>query len=216
MVTGTHAVDIVPNGVDGDWFQPGTESTIPNSCNFWGRLDAGPNIEAILWFSRSVWPAVRRVAPEARFSIFGFNPVSAVQELNRKDGIAVVADVADLRPLLRQHEVAVMPFVSGGGIKNKLLEAAALGLPVICTPRACGGLRFNETRPLTIAKSPSEWLSALTGLWSDQALRRRTGTGARRWVLEYHSWEAAARAALCGLAARTNPPVRTTPCSARQ
>ena len=206
-VSGVQAVDIAPNGVDGDHFQPGDEPQIPRSCAFWGRLDAGPNIQAVEWFCRHVWPTVRQSHPDAQFTAFGFNPVAAVRAWAGRDGISVVADAPDLRPELRRRELAVMPFVSGGGIKNKVLEAAALGLPVVGSPLAFAGL--HEDRPLMVARTPGEWGAALQNLWSDADARLRLGAEARRWVLEYHSWDAAAEAVLdaaCGFAVRAGTP----------
>jgi glycosyltransferase involved in cell wall biosynthesis len=78
--------------------------------------------------------------------------------------------------------VVVLPFVSGGGIKNKLLEAAA-----------------TQTAQMALAKSPAEWARGLSELWADAERRKRCGAAAREWVVEHHSWETAARTAAAGL-----------------
>ncbi|MFL5339833.1 MAG: glycosyltransferase family 4 protein [Gemmataceae bacterium] len=203
FVTGIRAVDVVPNGVDAEYFQPGRERQTPRSCTFWGRLDAGPNIQAVTWFCRRVWPAVRREFPDARFAIYGFQPVPEVRSL-ASDSVSIIADIPDIRPVMRTHEIVVLPFVSGGGIKNKLLEAAALGLPIIASPLACGGL--DGSAPIKLARSPAEWVQALRELWTDGERRRRLGADARNWVTATHTWEAAARAALAGLPALAPSP----------
>src|SRR5207249_4653287 len=118
-VSGVRSVDVLANGVDADFFHSGDHAPQPCSCTFWGRLDAGPNIQAVTWFCRRVWPLVRREVPEARITLYGFNPTDEVLRL-AGGGVSVVADVPDIRPEARRHAVAVMPFVSGGGIKNKL------------------------------------------------------------------------------------------------
>lgn len=192
------AADVVTNGVDSDWFAPGDEQRMPRSCVFWGRLDARPNIQAVEWFCREIWPALRRLAPDARFSIFGFAPGDAMLALAR-DGVTVAGDLPDLRSEIRKHEVAVMPFVSGGGIKNKLLEAAALGMPIVASPRACAGLDSSGGLPLAIARSRDQWIDAVNNLWSDREKREKLGGDARAWVLSRHTWKAAATAALAGL-----------------
>lgn len=191
-IGGARHVDIVPNGVDAEHFHPGDEPTIPHSCAFWGRLDAGPNIAAASWFVRHVWPALRREFPDARFGLFGFAPVPAVLRL-QGDGIAVTADAPDLRPLVRRHEVAVMPFVSGGGIKNKLLEAAAMAMPIVATPQGCVGLDARDGLPLVIARRPEDWVAAIARLWRNAIQRAELGAKARAWVGQRHTWEAAAR-----------------------
>jgi glycosyltransferase involved in cell wall biosynthesis len=199
---GAKAVDVASNGVDGAHFRPGTEPATPRSCVFWGRLDAEPNVRAVAWFCRNVWPTLRPAFPDARFGVYGFAPTPAISSL-AGGGVAVVADVPDLRPELRRHEVAVMPFVSGAGIKNKLLEAAALGLPIVTSPRGCAGLDRTEGLPFIVARRPSEWTRAIGSLWRDPDRRARLGAAARDWVLRRHTWSAAAKSVLAGLGVKS-------------
>ena len=69
----------VPNGVDSDHFLPAEGPEADHSCVFWGRLDFGPNIQAIQWFCNRVWPAVRRQVSDATFTIIGFNPTDPIR-----------------------------------------------------------------------------------------------------------------------------------------
>jgi glycosyltransferase involved in cell wall biosynthesis len=92
----------------------------------------------------------------------------------------------------------VLPFVSGGGIKNKLLEAAALGMPVLCSPRAVRGLTAGAA--VACARRPREWVLQLLELWADAPTRQRLGAAARAWVVRDHTWGAVARRAAAGLA----------------
>ena len=199
LVAGTAALDVLPNGVDADHFAPVDRPQAERSCTFWGRLDFGPNVQGLEWFCRRVWPAVRKAAPDARFTVYGFRPTDAVRALTGRDGIELVPDLPDLRNEVAGHAAVVLPFVSGGGIKNKLLEAAAMGNAIVCSPRACGGLRLEGTPPLRIARSPAAWVRDLLALWEDAPKRAALGAAARRWVMEHHTWEAAARTALAGL-----------------
>jgi glycosyltransferase involved in cell wall biosynthesis len=199
VVAGTSRLDVLPNGVDAEHFAPRALTQHERSCAFWGRLDFGPNVQALEWFCRRVWPAVRAAAPDARFTVYGFRPTDAVRALVGRDGIEMVPDLPDLRDEVARHAVVVLPFVSGGGIKNKLLEAAAMGKAVVCSPRACGGLRLDGAPPMRVARSPGEWVRHLQALWADAAERTNLGAAARRWVMEQHTWEAAARTALAGL-----------------
>ena len=194
-LAGMRHVDVLPNGVDGDFFRPGDGNPDDQSAVFWGRLDFGPNIQALEWFCRRVWPRVRREAPDARFTIIGFNPGEAVRSLASRDGISLVADLDDLRDAARRHAVAALPFVSGAGIKNKLLEAAALGLPIVCTPTAARGLR-GQNPPLDLATTPAAFAAALLAIWADAARRRAQGVAVRAWVVKHHTWAATAREAM--------------------
>jgi glycosyltransferase involved in cell wall biosynthesis len=196
-LAGIRHVDVISNGVDAEHYRPGDEPRRPNSCVFWGRLDFGPNVQALEWFVRRVWPRVRRAVPDARFQVYGFQPTAAVRALVGRDGIELTADLPDIRPAVRGHMVAVLPFVSGGGIKNKLLEAAAMGLPTLATPRVLAGL--NGTPPLPALRTPAAWAAKLVELWRHPAERERLGAAARAWVIESHTWAAAAAAAEAGL-----------------
>ncbi len=194
---GIKRVDVVPNGVDADFFKPGPEPIEERTAVFWGRLDFGPNIQGLEWFCRKVWPKVRAASPEARFKIVGFQPGPEVKALATGPGIALEANVRDLRPLVRRQSLAVLPFVSGAGIKNKLLEAAAMGMPVVCSPLATLGLRGNP--PLMVAASADEFANAVVALWNDPQARVRANA-MREWVTTNHSWRAAAETAMTALA----------------
>jgi len=198
-VTQVREVDVIANGVDGDHYRPHEVAQQLKSCAFWGRLDFGPNVQALDWFCRRVWPLLRREVPDATFAVYGRCPTAQVRELTGAAGIVVTADLPDLRAAVCRHPVAVLPFVSGGGIKNKLLEAASLGLAIVGSPRACNGLQSEASPPLVQADAPCQWVDAVVSLWADDARRRRLGAEARAWVLSHHTWEAAARRALASL-----------------
>jgi glycosyltransferase involved in cell wall biosynthesis len=199
LVAGTTRHDVLPNGVDAEHFAPLQGDQYERSCTFWGRLDFGPNVQGLEWFCRRIWPAVRKAAPDARFTVYGFRPTDAVRSLTGHDGIDLIPDLPDLRAEVARHPVVVLPFISGGGIKNKLLEAAAMGKAVVCSPHACGGLRLAGSSPLRVARSVDDWVRELLALWQNPAERTSLGAAARQWVMEHHTWEAAARTALAGL-----------------
>jgi len=196
---GVRHADVVPNGVDGNFFQPTSRQPNPRSAVFWGRLDFEPNVQGLQWFCERIWPDVRRQAPDATLTVLGFAANDIVKKLVTAPGIRLIENLPDLREEVGAQAAVVLPFVSGGGIKNKLLEAAAMGKPIVCTPRVLSGLKGDP--PLVQARTPAEWSAALLGIWNDDARRRQLGTAARTWVLEHHTWTAAARDALAGLEA---------------
>jgi glycosyltransferase involved in cell wall biosynthesis len=199
---GMRNVDILPNGVDGDFFAPGPEAPDEPTAVFWGRLDFGPNVQALEWFCREVWPGVRTRVANARFTIIGFQPTDAIRRLASTDGVSLMADVPDLRSTVHRHAVVALPFVSGGGIKNKLLEAAAMGKAIVCTPAAVHGIR-TATAPVAMAVAPRDFAEALVRLWKDQKQRKQLGGEARAWAVGHHTWTATAREAIASLEAST-------------
>jgi polysaccharide biosynthesis protein PslH len=190
LITGCREVDLIPNGVDADHYRPRECETLPASCAFWGRLDFGPNVDALAWFLRTVWPAVKATHPAASFHVFGFNPTAQVRELARAPGVELFPDLPDLRSEVSRRQAVVLPFISGGGIKNKLLEAAALGMPIVCTKTALSGTKGIPA--VRVASRPREWAAALGELWHDPAARASLGIAARNWVMANHTWESAA------------------------
>jgi polysaccharide biosynthesis protein PslH len=198
-VVGPGKAVVVSNGVDSEFFQPRTVIEIERSCVFWGRLDFGPNIQAIQWFCSRVWPLVRKAVPDAAFTIYGFKPTEPVRALARGEGVSLVPDLPDLRDEIARHALVVLPFVSGGGIKNKLLEAASLAKAVVGSSTASNGLRHGERVPMVCVKEGSAWVQSIVELWRDEGKRHSLGREARDWVIKNHSWAMAAQQALVGL-----------------
>ena len=137
-----------------------------------------------------------RETPDARFTIIGYQPTAPVEKLAELPGVTLLPSVDDLRTTVCQHAVVALPMINGGGIKNKLLEGAAMGRPIICTPRATMDLRSGGRLPVVQVRQPAEWVKGLVSLWNDQSRRDELGRQARAWVREYHSWAAPARNAL--------------------
>jgi glycosyltransferase involved in cell wall biosynthesis len=199
-IAGARNVDVIPNGVDTAHFSPRPVDELPNSVVFWGRLDFGPNIQALEWLVGHVWPRVRANTPGATLRIIGFKPGDEVRRLSAEPGVSLLQDLPDLRDEVCRHAVSVAPMVSGLGIKNKLLEAAAMGRPILCTSKATLGLELPSAPPFVIANRPEDWADALLDLWADASKRHRLGAAAREWVSAGHSWPSAADRALRGLA----------------
>ena len=207
-VTGVTAIDRLYSGVDSDYYLPREEEERANSCVFWGRLDFDPNIQALQWFCRYVWPLLRKQVPDAHFRILGFQPCSVVRELAGHDGISLMADLPDIRSEIAHHAVVVLPFHTIGGVKDKLLEAASMGKTIVCTPQARGGLRHLREAPLVLARTSDQWVAKILALWADNDRRRRLGLAARRWILKNHTWYAMAQQAIAALEEHSSPPLR--------
>ena len=166
---------------------------IPRTCAFWGDLSFEPNIDAVRWFVHKVWKHVSYNRPDSKLTILGRRPVDAVMALADEPCVEVLPDVPDLRPHLRSTAAAVMPMRCGHGIKNKLLEAASMGMPILASPKAVNGLVFGEGRPpMVVCKRPGDWVAGLDKVWSQPGHAASTGALARQWVLDRDTWPGAA------------------------
>ena len=182
----THAIT---NGVDLEYFQPSGTECRPERCVFVGALDYRPNIDGICWFCKEVWPQIRSARPQATLAIVGRNPDPAVRRLASLPGVEVFGSVPDVRPHLAEATLAVVPLQIARGVQNKVLEAMAMGKPVIASPGAAEGLGVVDGEELLIAIDPKHWTASVCRLLADAALRRRIAEVGRQFVEQQHDWE---------------------------
>jgi len=181
----------VSNGVDLEYFAPAAAAPeSPPSVVFTGQMDYPPNVEAVRWFVREVWPALERQAGGLRFRIVGRQPVRPVRQLADVPGVEVTGAVPDVRPFLSAATAAVVPLRLARGIQNKVLEAMAMARPVVASPAALEGLEVTPGREALAAETPDEWREAVLRLLREPALGARLGESARRCVEDRYSWPA--------------------------
>lgn len=191
LIAGAKKTTCIRNGVDMDYFAPPVNRPNNKQLVFWGRMDFEPNIDAVNWFTENVWPNLHAKHPDATFKIVGKNPTPAVESLGQIDGIEVTGGVPDIRPFVHQSSATVMPMRCGGGIKNKLLEAAAMGIPTICSPKAVDGLEGDL--PVMQCNSPKQWITNIENLWGNPEQSQTLSRQLRQWVMAEHSWPNAAK-----------------------
>ena len=181
-------VSILPNGVDATYFRPSGLPVNPREIVFSGIMGFPPNIAAALYFARQVFPRIRMALPECQWSIVGGSPAPQVQALAGSN-IRVTGFVPDLRSHLEQAAVIVSPLLSGGGIKNKILEAWAMSKAVVATPLGCAGIDTQDGVNLLIARSADEFAAKTVYLLTHPEHARRIGCAAQQWVTTQYSWE---------------------------
>lgn len=180
-------VHVIGNGVDLDYFQP-MDLPCDNTCVFVGAMDYKPNVDAVVWFARHVWPEVHRRHPEARFQIVGRNPTPQVRQLATQPGIEVTGPVPDIRPYLARAAVAVAPLQIARGIQNKVLEALAMGCPVMASPDALDGLAAQDCDGVTAADTCETWINRLLLVLESPQRRSQLGLAARQHVERDYQW----------------------------
>ncbi|QQE11568.1 glycosyltransferase [Planctomycetota bacterium] len=193
LIGGIKSCATIRNGVDLNKFTVEPYSAKSRSIVFWGRMDFEPNIDAVKWFAKEVWPNLIRRSPNATFKIVGKNPTNQVLQLNNIKGIEVTGEVDDVRPYARDAAVTILPMRCGAGIKNKLLEAAAMGLSIIATDHAIQGLEISRfEKPFIIANKANDWVEQIWGLWNNPIRQKTMRDQARQWVERRHHWKTAA------------------------
>jgi polysaccharide biosynthesis protein PslH len=171
---------------------------------FTGQMDYRPNVEAVGGFARDVLPRIRVTAPEARFAIVGRHPSPAVTALAHLPGVIVTGEVADVRPWLAAATAVVAPLGIARGVQNKVLEAMAMGRPVVASTAAFTGIDAMPGRDLVVADGADAQAFALLSLLADPGRAEAIGAAARARMVEGYAWEAqlAPLAGLLGLGER--------------
>lgn len=187
-IAGRGTATVATNGVDLDYFQPLPPATEPIAA-FVGALDYLPNVDAVEWFAREVWPAIRARRPDAEFRIIGRKPAPRVRQLASIPGVNLVGGVPDVRPHLASAAVVVVPMRLSRGLQNKVLEALAMAKATVVAPPALAALKAEHGRHLLRATTPAEWTDAVVGLFDDPARRERLGRDGRAFVEENHCWD---------------------------
>ncbi|HJZ56097.1 MAG TPA: TIGR03087 family PEP-CTERM/XrtA system glycosyltransferase, partial [Gemmataceae bacterium] len=185
---GRGTVSVATNGVDLEYFAPVGGPT-EQACAFVGAMDYLPNVDGVIWFAREVWPLIRADFPAAEFRIIGRKPTPAVQALAALPGVTLIGQVPDVRPHVASAAVAVVPLRLARGIQNKVLEALAMGKPVVAAPPALVALAAVPGEHLLAATTPAEWVEALGKLFSDPRRCQELGAAGRRLVEEHYHWD---------------------------
>jgi polysaccharide biosynthesis protein PslH len=187
-VLGSTSVFVVPNGVDTSYFVPSALAPEPGALLFTGRMNYGPNADAVCYFVEQILPLVRREIGGARLHVVGAAPPPRVSSL-ASDAVVIHGQVPDVRDHQWRSEVVVVPMRAGGGTRLKILEAAASGKAIVSTSLGVEGLSLQAGETVVIADSPAEFAAAVVALLRDPDRRARLGTAARAAAIGF-DWTA--------------------------
>jgi sugar transferase (PEP-CTERM/EpsH1 system associated) len=184
----------VENGVDLARFSPDHAFPTPFGTAgphvvFTGTMNYWPNADAVSWFVQTVLPGLLAARPGLMFHIVGANPTPEVLALAPRPGVAVTGRVADVRPYVAHADVVVAPLRIARGIQNKVLEAMAMGRPVVASPQAHEGVRAWPERDLLVAEGAAATQAAVGSILEG----RHPGLGAagRAAMVAAYGWESA-------------------------
>lgn len=190
----TRTMHVVPCGITPSDVE--TEHATSGPVGFIGSLDFLPNQDAVRWILDELWPRVLERAPESRLAIAGSAPPDWLRRHARDRGVELHADVEDAQAFMRGVSVMIAPVFAGGGMRIKVLEAMALGKPVVATTIGAGGIDSRNERDVFIADDAVSFADVVTRLLREPAEAARFGAAARANVTERYDNDMLARGLL--------------------
>ena len=181
------------NGVDTEFFSPVKQFDSPyiDGCRtivFTGAMDYWANVDAVVWFSHQILPAICQQNDNVKFYIVGSKPDEKVKALAANPNIVVTGAVDDMRPYLAHAAVAVAPMRIARGIQNKVLEAMAMECPTVVSPQGYEGINAAVEHELIVVNEVQEWVNEISRLLSGND-GEEIGAAARQRVVHDYSWQ---------------------------
>ena len=158
---------------------------------FVGGFRHPPNVDAVLWFATEIWPRVLERRPDAIFHCIGGDVPAPIAALAEQPGVRIHGHVPDLAPWLEGCRVAVAPLRYGAGVKGKVNQPMAHGLPVVATHCAVEGMHLLPGEDVMLAGEADSFAAAVLQLFDDDALWRRLSANGRENVRRHFSPDAA-------------------------
>ncbi|MCS6981347.1 MAG: glycosyltransferase [Flavobacteriales bacterium] len=180
-------VFIIPNGIDTSFYAPWPSERVWDVC-FVGSLRYPSNTEAALFLARDVMPQVWRKKPNARLVLVGADPPWRVRRL-RNRLVHVTGRVSDTRAYYAASRVFCAPMFLNTGIQNKILEAMAMGLPVVTTSRVNDAIKATPGEHLLIADEAAEMADHILNVLECKDLAAKLASHGRIFVQHQYSWE---------------------------
>lgn len=177
-----------PNGVDAEFFKPDGQSYGSNSISFIGRMDYFPNQQCMLEFCHHTLPLIQKSIPETTLYIVGADPSDEIRKLEAHKGVVVTGSVKDVRPYIMKTAAMVAPLNIARGTQNKILEAMAMGVPVVSSTLAAGGIDATPGEHFITADTPDEYAKVLVELMQSPELRTQYAKAGRERMLSNHFW----------------------------
>lgn len=181
-------ITVLPNGVN---MRHPAPIALKRRFNivFSGKMNYHPNSATAFYLYKHIMPLIWQQQPQATLTIAGGDPPEALQRIANDPRVEVTGFVDDLRPYIERAEVMLCPILYGTGIQNKVLEAMALGTPVVASPQAIQALAVCPGRELLVAESPEEFAKTILHLLEDVDLQTTLSKQGRLYVEQHHDWQ---------------------------
>jgi glycosyltransferase involved in cell wall biosynthesis len=173
------------------------------SLFFIGSLDWRPNQEGLFWFLTNVWPICRSKFPNLSFYVAGRNMPDKIKQINI-DGVIMIGEVEDATLFVKQHDIAIVPLLSGSGMRAKIIEAMALGKVVITTSIGLEGIEAKDAYDVCLADSPEEFIGIIQHLLTNPTQMIQIGLNAQKTILNNYESSSMGKKLLKSLAYHFN------------
>jgi glycosyltransferase involved in cell wall biosynthesis len=185
------AAEVIPIAVDTDEVivvdRPNPTHVLHIGTMYWP-----PNIDGVLWFIREVWPLIREKKPDAQFDVVGSRPPQEIVALGGDEtGINVTGYVPDPMPYFRRAALMVVPLRAGGGMRVKILNALAQGIPSVSTTLGAEGIAVTPGENIMVGDTPAAFADAVVQLLDDRELAQRIARNGRRLAEEKYDYRRA-------------------------
>lgn len=184
-------VTVIPTGQDVSWLNTPPERKMPPrnaGVLFCGHFRHNPNVDAVLYLAREIWPLVKAGRPDATLTLLGGSPPEEVAALAKIPGVEVPGWVDDLRPYYNRERVALVPLRFGSGIKAKIIEAVACGLPTVTTPIGAEGLTLEPGVDYYVEDDSKALAARTVDLLNDEEMYDSFSARARA-AADAYDWE---------------------------
>ncbi|MDI9319849.1 MAG: glycosyltransferase [Phycisphaerales bacterium] len=182
-------IALLPNGVDTSLFQAHQHDYTHNhTLLFTGNMNYGPNVDAVIYFAESIFPIVQKQFPSIQFIIAGQSPISKVTAL-ASDKIRVIGFVPNLAEQYNAASVVVAPLRFGAGTQNKVLEAMAMGVPVVCSHIGFKGLGIESGEGAIMQTNPEAFAQSIIQLLSSAEMCAKVGQKGVEIIQSKFSWD---------------------------
>lgn len=182
-------ITVIPHGVDVDYFHAVEPEADFPCLVISGSMSGIRNETAVLHFYHQIFTRIKAGVPDVKLYIVGRNPGEKIRSLAQDAAVVVTGYVEDLRPYLSRAWVVVAPLQEGFGVKIRVLQAMAVGKPVVATSVVSTGIDVSSGENIILADEPSEFADGVIKLLNDKVLRGRLGSKARLLMETEHHWE---------------------------
>lgn len=185
----TRQITVIPICIDPEAIKPSIRNPVAKKAICIGSMFYPPNVEGVVWFIDKVMPIIVREEPSFRFIVVGPRPAPAIIGRARKNpNLLITGYVSDPQPYMNESAAFLVPLLSGGGMRVKILDGWARGMPIVSTSIGCEGLKVTPNRNIEIADTPEDFAEAVVGIFRNPGHAKELSENGTAWVRANYDW----------------------------